>query len=207
MWFVLILNLLIRGLLFNSPDSSDKKEDSYEIIKKGDHMELSERWIKMGGTVDSREVRMVMTVWAGTSDILETLRNEQKGAYWNVNSNRFHVKVLDNKSWISFIEYQLPFPMNNRACYFLHEAKSIGSITTIHFKTLETDLFSKGKSLEIILGLEGKWVIEDRGDYSLLSYHIISVPDKSMPRWLVDPIVRKNMWSSMEKLRTTIERK
>ena len=207
MRFVLILNLLLRGLLFNSPDSSDKKEDTFEVIKKGDHMELSERWIKMQGKVDRREVRLVMTVWAGTSDILETLRDEQKGAYWNVNSNRFHVKVLGNNSWISFIEYQLPFPMNNKACYFLHESKSEGSITTIHFETLDTDLFSNGKNLEIIHGMEGKWVIEDKGDYSLLSYHIISVPDKSMPRWLVDPIVRKNMWSSMEKLKTTIERK
>ena len=207
MRFVLILNLLLRGLLFNSPDSSDKKEDTFEVIKKGDHMELSERWIKMQGKVDRREVRLVMTVWAGTSDILETLRDEQKGAYWNVNSNRFHVKVLGNNSWISFIEYQLPFPMNNKACYFLHESKREGSITTIHFETLDTDLFSNGKNLEIIHGMEGKWVIEDKGDYSLLSYHIISVPDKSMPRWLVDPIVRKNMWSSMEKLKTTIERK
>jgi hypothetical protein len=42
----------------------------------------------MQGKVDRREVRLVMTVWAGTSDILETLRDEQKGAYWNVNSNR-----------------------------------------------------------------------------------------------------------------------
>jgi len=75
----------------------------------------------------------------------------------------------------------------------------------IRFRTFESELFSKNSKIEKLGGLEGRWVIREMDAYSLLAYHIISIPDKSLPSWVVDPIIRKNLWATMENLRITTE--
>ncbi|MCC5930715.1 MAG: hypothetical protein JJU28_15835 [Cyclobacteriaceae bacterium] len=205
MLIVFTVSLLLRWLLFNSPESTKNEEETFSIIKKEKQMELAERWIHLDGNISSREIRMVMMVSAGHSRILEVLRDEEKGKQWNINAKRFHVENKDALSWLSFVEYQFPFPLSNRGCYLNHQAQFAGNLTVVRFTSGESDLFTKGQKLDIINGIQGKWVIEEFDDFSRLSYHVISVPDRSLPKWVVDPIVRKNLWATMERLKTTIE--
>jgi hypothetical protein len=54
-------------------------------------------------------------------------------------------------------------------------------------------------------GLEGRWIVTKNSGYILLRYHIISVPEKGLPRWIVDPIIRRNLWNTMQNLKKAIE--
>ncbi|WP_209329864.1 hypothetical protein [Lunatimonas salinarum] len=87
----------------------------------------------------------------------------------------------------------------------MHSTERVNGKTTVQFETHESRLFTEGKKLEPLKRLSGKWVIEEKGKYAILSYHIISVPNSARPRWIVDPIVRKILWTNMELLRATAE--
>jgi hypothetical protein len=76
---------------------------------------------------------------------------------------------------------------------------------TIYFRSEETRIFSHAEDIPQMKGLRGRWVIVDKKDHTLLQYHIISVPEKGLPRWIVDPIIRRNLWSTMTNLKRTIE--
>lgn len=180
-------------------------QEEFRIIREERGIQLSERWIEKAGSGDFREVRVIIRIDATAEDILLALRSEEKGIKWNANAKRFRTKDVSSNAWISYTEYPLPFPLANRYCYFMHSTSTAHGKTTIQFESHESNLFTEGKKLEPLTGLSGKWVIEEQDGYATLSYHIISVPDSAMPRWIVDPIVRKNLWTNMELLRTTAE--
>ncbi|MCC5939881.1 MAG: hypothetical protein JJU34_21560 [Lunatimonas sp.] len=189
---------------FHAADRFSSQE-KFQVIREERGIQLAERWIEKPGSGDFREVRVIIRIDATAKAILSALRNEEKGKLWNANAKRFRTQEVSPDAWISYSEYPLPFPLANRYCYFMHSAETVNGKTTVQFETHESLLFTEGKKLEPLKGLSGKWVIEEKGRYAILSYHIISVPDSAMPRWIVDPIVRKNLWTNMELLRATAE--
>jgi hypothetical protein len=193
-------------LLFARDTGAGGKPEDFLVIKKDNGMELAERWIKSEGKTDRREVRIVMTVHTDPANFLRTLMDENMGKTWNVNSTDYRIKITGKDKWISYIQYDLPFPLSDRVCYFTNQSISYGDKTMVYFKSSHSDIFPHDSNYEKITGLEGKWILQREGRHYILSYHIISVPDKSLPRWMVDPVIRKNLWKSMENLRAILEK-
>lgn len=202
---VMSYNLLLAFQLLGANGLADEGTEGFSLLKRENNMELSERWIKVKGKEDRREVRLVMQVDAARDAILEILLDESKGTEWNVNAKDYRIEKKSEHQFISYIRYDLPFPLSDRECYFLNRVSHKGKEVTINFHTYESDMFSKEANSEKIMGLEGKWVVREFEGYCELAYHVISVPDQSLPGWIVDPIIRKNLWATMENLRTNIE--
>ena len=201
-----ISSKLLIALAFLDPSGPASEDaEGFSLLKKENNMELSERWLKVEGESERREVRIIMRIDAGREAILETLLDESQGTQWNVNASEYRIEKKGQRQWISYIRYALSFPLSDRECYFLNQVSFNEKEAVIRFRTLESELFSKNSKIEKLGGLEGRWVIREMDSYSLLAYHIISIPDKSLPSWVVDPIIRKNLWATMENLRITTE--
>lgn len=199
--------ILIYLVWFTPMESPNTENPGFTLIKKDEAMELSERWITMEDGTESREVKFISRIHAPLDTVLKVLRNEQIGILWNSHALDFRIKETGENSWISYIRYRFPFPLSARECYLSNKLISEPGGETIYFRSYESGMFSNGDPLEQMKGLEGKWVLAPKGNFTELVYHIVSVPDNSLPRWLVDPIIRKNLWSSMEKLSAIIEQK
>lgn len=191
--------------MLTTPEINDTIQGSFQVIKEERGIQMAERWIKQAGSGDYREIRVVMQVEASAVDILSALRSEEKGEKWNANAKQFRIKEISANTWISYTEYPLPFPLANRYCYFMNSTTAADGKIIVQFQSHESSLYTEGKKLEALKGLSGKWVIEEHAGYTTLSYHIVSVPDSAMPRWIIDPVVRKNLWANMELLRTNAE--
>tara|TARA_R110001592_G_scaffold101302_1_gene286711 strand:+ start:142510 stop:143067 length:558 start_codon:yes stop_codon:yes gene_type:complete len=177
----------------------------FELIKEGNGIQFFERWIIMEDGTKSREVKFTMEIQAPSSNVLEVLTNEKFGEKWNENTLDYKIKAIGKQSWISYIKYSFPFPLSDRECYLYNELVENKDGKTIFFKSAPTRIFSNGENIVQMEGLKGRWVIGGKNSQSLLRYHIISVPEEGLPRWIVDPIIRKNLWATMENLKRTIE--
>jgi hypothetical protein len=192
-------------LTFFFVSATDTSGTDFQLIKKGDGISFYERWITMKNGTKSREVKFTIEINAPTKNVLEVLTKEEYGEKWNENTLDYKIKATENQSWISYIRYSFPFPLSDRECYLHNQLIETEQGSTILFRTEESRIFSKGEDLVQMTGLKGRWEIIDKRDHSLLRYHIISVPEKGLPRWIVDPIIRKNLWTTMETLKSTIE--
>lgn len=204
---LVILHILIPILAFIPlGEGSPISKSPYTLIKNGEGMELSERWIKMRDGTKRREVRMTLKIHAPLDRVIHTLKDEKSGKEWNKNALDYRVKEMENQTWISYVKYSFPFPLSDRECYMSNTLVLEGDRTTIVFRSYDSRIFSDDEKIDKMMGLEGKWVAEHHDNVTTLSYHIISVPDASLPSWLVDPIIRKNLWQSTKKLREIIEK-
>jgi hypothetical protein len=177
----------------------------FELIKKGEGISFYERWIIMEDGEESREVKFSIEVNAPLKSVIAVLTKESFGKKWNNNTLDYKIKSTGKDSWISYIKYSFPFPLSNRECYLHNEIEDSNNGHTIYFRSEETRVFSQGEDIPQMKGLKGRWVMFEKKDHTLLRYHIISVPEKGLPRWIVDPIIRRNLWSTMTNLKRTIE--
>ncbi|EPR65172.1 hypothetical protein [Cyclobacterium qasimii] len=177
----------------------------FELIKEGNGIHFFERWITMEDGTKSREVKFLIEIQAPSKNVLEVLTKEKFGAKWNENSLDYKIKASGKQSWISYIKYSFPFPLSDRECYLYNQLVENKDGKTIFFKSSESRIFSNEENIVQMEGLKGRWVITEGNEHTLLRYHIISVPEEGLPRWIVDPIIRKNLWATMENLKRTIE--
>ena len=92
-----------------------------------------------------------------------------------------------------------------RECHLYNQLVESKDGNTIFFRSEETRTFSHKENKVQMTGLKGRWVIAEKNGQTLLSYHVISVPEEGLPRWIVDPIIRKNLWTTMGNLKRRIE--
>jgi hypothetical protein len=177
----------------------------FELIKEGNGLSFYERWINMEDGTKSREVKFTIMIQASYENVLEVLTNEDYGMRWNDNTLAYKIKSTGSQSWISYMRYSFPFPLSDRECYLSNRLEEGKNSTKIYFNSSNSRIFSKGEEMQQMTGLEGRWIVTKNSGYILLRYHIISVPEKGLPRWIVDPIIRRNLWNTMQNLKKAIE--
>lgn len=185
--------------------ASSEMPPEFELIKEGNGISFYERWINMEDGTKSREVKFTISIQAPYEDVMKVLTNEEYGMRWNDNTLAFKIKSIGPQSWISYMRYSFPFPLSDRECYLNNRLEEGKKSTRIFFNSSNSRIFSDGEELEQMTGLEGRWVVTKKNGDTLLRYHIISVPEKGLPRWIVDPIIRRNLWNTMKNLKRTIE--
>ncbi|MDO6439617.1 hypothetical protein Q4534_19480 [Cyclobacterium sp. 1_MG-2023] len=204
----------MRSILFSVPIyiftivstfASANMPPEFELIKEGNGLSFYERWINMEDGTKSREVKFTIMIQAPYENVMEVLTKEDYGMRWNDNTLAYKIKRTGPKSWISYMRYSFPFPLSDRECYLNNRLEEGKESTRIYFNSSNSRVFSNGEEMEQMTGLEGRWIVTKKEGYTLLRYHIISVPEKGLPRWIVDPIIRRNLWNTMRNLKKTIE--
>ncbi|AEL26083.1 SRPBCC family protein [Cyclobacterium marinum] len=178
----------------------------FELIKEGNGLSFYERWINMEDGTKSREVKFIISIKAPYENVIEVLTKEKYGMLWNDNTLAYKIKSTGPQSWISYMRYSFPFPLSDRECYLKNRLEEGKESTKIYFNSSNSRIFSEGVEMVQMTGLEGRWIVTKKQGYTLLRYHIISVPEKGLPRWIVDPIIRRNLWNTMQNLKQTIEK-
>jgi len=85
-----ISSKLLIALAFLDPSGPASEDaEGFSLLKKENNTELSERWLKIEGESERREVRIIMRIDAGRKAILETLLDESQGKQWNVNASEY----------------------------------------------------------------------------------------------------------------------
>ena len=176
------------------------------LVKKTKGIELYEKWYEITNQEVAREVKVVYTINATIESAAALIESESLATQWNKSSSMYKIIPTDENSWISYIQYDLPWPMTNQDCVLQY---SVSNVTDNHiiidFKSVEHEIFPTSNNVIRIADVKGKWVFRETNIGTLVEYSITTMPSPTLPRWVTDPLVRNNLIDTMDEFRTILE--
>lgn len=195
--FIVPENFLHRE---NSPGDTT----GYVLVKEYRDIKLYEKWDSIDSHELAREVKAVFTVKTEPGLAASFLRDESKGMQWNKNTLAYKVLEGDQK-WICYIQYDLPWPVHNQDCVLQYTPYYVSDSLTITFKSAAHSLFPVRDNIDRIHDISGKWVMTKISEGIRVEYFITTIPSKTLPRWVTDPIIRNNLLNTLVEFRTLLE--
>lgn len=186
-------------------------EEEYKLVKKDAVLSLYERWIHGGQGEHVREIKAVFVVRSDVEAVINLLTDQARGKEWNINAEKYSVlHAGDRTNWITYTRYSIPWPFGNQDCCLSYKVNKDANnlrVGVIGFESVLNNQFPVTTSVTRITGTKGKWLLEDAGNgHMKVSYFISTNRSKKVPRWISDPIVRNNLFSTMTTFRSMLEK-
>jgi hypothetical protein len=197
----LILSILFVISLTSISVAQDK--EGFELIKKEDQISIFERWINYpnaNSATQAREVKGEFTIATNVYAALKLIRNEEKIQIWQTHVSEFKVYLQpDTMTWYEYSYHDIPWPVTDQDHYLKYKMSVIKPNEQL-FVTFES---AENKDLAPVredvdrMGLTGSWRFEKLpGKMIKVTYRIISKPS-SIPRLFTDPVIRRNIMSTI----------
>ncbi|GAB3421696.1 SRPBCC family protein [Niabella aquatica] len=197
---------VMAGLLFitvcNAAD--------FKLVKNESNINLYERWVPHNGNT-VRELKADFVVRTPSADaVIALLKDPDKGAKWNTHARTVKIAVTKNETvWYTYVRYKMPWPMNDQDCglkYFFNKNDVSKAICPVYFEEAGVMQFPAIKNVNRITGTRGKWVLEKiKNGHLRVTYQIITDKSISVPRWIADPIIHDNLFTTMAAFRELLE--
>lgn len=178
---------------------------SFTLVKSAGDIDIYERWYPISEDLSAREVKATFTVKAPPHHAAALIQDESTGRKWNKNTDAYKVLAGNGNSWICYIQYDLPWPVNNQDCVLEYNANYLGQSVIIDFKAVEHPDFPKQHRVQRIPDISGRWVFTKTVEGFLVEYYITTRPSSTLPSWLTDPIIRNNLLETLGSFRKILE--
>ncbi|MBO9632330.1 MAG: hypothetical protein J7578_04385 [Chitinophagaceae bacterium] len=208
-------NLQVTGcllvLLVQSLFAGAIGEGEYKLVKKDEVVSLYERWVPGAEGGQVREIKAVFEVRSDLEGMISLLTDQARGKEWNVNAQLYNVLHTGGRTnWITYTRYSIPWPLGDQDCCLAYSVrKDSGNlrIGIISFESVLHNQFPVSPEVTRITGTKGKWQLEDAGNGRMKVSYFVSTNRSKIPRWISDPIVRNNLFSTMSSFRSILEKR
>lgn len=197
----LILSILFVISLASISVAQDK--EGFELIKKEDQISIFERWINYpnaNSTTQAREVKGEFTIATTVYAALKLIRNEEKIKIWQTHVSEFKVYLQpDTMTWYEYSYHDIPWPVSDQDHYLKYKMSVIkpNEQLFVSFESAENKDLAPVREDVDRMGLTGSWRFEKLpGKKIKVTYRIISKPS-SIPRLFTDPVIRRNIMSTI----------
>jgi len=197
------IGLTAQGYSFAVTSPSDTAD--FVHVKSSGDINLYERWYHLNDFQKAREIKATLMVRTEPHVAAALIRDESRGRKWNLNVKTYRIVSGDESSWVCYMEYNLPWPVNNQDCVLQYTLRSCGDSFEISFKNIDHPLFPVQNRIERIPDIRGKWVLRRNGGGISVEYYITTTPSSTLPSWLTDPIIRNNLMETMASFRKILE--
>lgn len=186
--------------------SSQNDSSGFLLVKKAKGIELYEKWHEVATNRMTREVKVVYSMNATIESAAALIENENKATQWNKSSSMYKIIPKDENSWVSYIQYNLPWPMDNQDCVLEYSVSSLKeNHIIIDFKSIVHEIFPTSNNVVRITDIKGKWIFRETTTGTVVEYSITTMPSPTLPRWVTDPLVRNNLIDTMDEFRNILE--
>lgn len=201
---MLVLGLILPGYALESENNSNDTTD-FTLVKRSDGIALYERWYAIGANEEAREVKATFTIRTSPEAALALLKDGSKGQLWNKSTNAYRLLDVRKNTWISYIEYDLPWPVSNQDCVLQYRVNGGTDTVTVTFLNIEHPALPVRKRVKRIPDIKGKWIFIQTVDGVRVEYYITTKPSDTLPNWLTDPIIRNNLIETLSGFRSILE--
>ena len=190
-----------------SPENTTNKSTSdYELVKQENNINIYTRWLPVDGKRSARQVKVTFAVDAPASETLSVLLDDASFTSWMKGTSDYHrVHTVDSGNWYSYIQFSIPWPLNDQDCIIHYELRKQSDTYTEIFLNGEPEYLSAIDGVTRISHMEGTWkLVSAVADRTLVEYVIFSRQPSSFPRWITDPIIQNNMIKTMTAFREQV---
>ncbi len=173
----------------------------WKTAKKSKDIKISYRFVEVGDTLKTRQMKITFFVDVEPEKIIELLKEPKNGEIWFAGSER-HELLQDNKnSWTTYNLYKniWPFEQNDVITNY-SIVKSDSSITLL--MRGNPNFSPHLENIKRLKNYKGRWVFKTlENGQTKVEFYTIAFTKPIFPRFIQDPIIQKIFIDSINKLR------
>ena len=199
-----ILFVIVPAMVICSPGISHEILTDWKVAKQSGEIQVSYRFIMVGDTLRTREMRVSFSVEANPDSIVNMFNNADKFYQWSAGIEKCEIIQADSSSWVMYNLYDVPWPFKQRDLINHYKLIQSDAKTTLKM-TGKPNLLPEYDDVMRMKLYEGYWSFEPlKNGLTHVEFHTISFTDPILPRFLQDPVLQKTFISSMKKLRALL---
>ena len=179
----------------------------FTLVRREHGISVYERWYPITSTENARQLKATFTMRADPTAALALLKDASKGELWNKNTNAYKIVDIREDSWVSYIQYDLPWPVKNQDCVLQHYTHEEADKVSVIFRNTDHPSFPVKNRVQRIPEIKGKWIFKRSDDLLHVEYYIATTQSKTLPGWITDPIIRNNLVETLHVFRKILESK
>ncbi|MBE0646330.1 MAG: SRPBCC family protein [Bacteroidales bacterium] len=185
-----------------TPNSTNR----FELVKQENNISIYTRWIPVEEKRSARQVKVTFAIDAPVEKVLSVLADDSSFTTWMKGTREYRrVYTVDSGNWYSYIQFSIPWPLNNQDCIIHYEMREHSGTYTEIYLNGEPGYLAAVDGVTRISHMEGAWRFVSAGpDRTLVEYVIFSKQPSSFPRWITDPIIQNNMIKTMTAFREQV---
>jgi len=208
--FVIFLFLMLCAGVQNGV-GQDK--EGFELIKKEGRISIYERWINYPlptSTTQAREEKGEFYINSNIYAGLALIKNEKRIKDWQSHVSEFKIyPEPDTTSWLEYSYHDIPWPVSDQDHFLRYRLNVVkpNQILLVTFESAEDLKRIPVREDVARMGLTGSWRFERINAKQIkVIYKIISKPS-SIPKFFTDPVIRRNMMSTIQSYTDILEGK
>ena len=182
-------------------------EDNFKLVKVDGAVSLYERWLEVEPGREAREMKAEFTAPGAPDEAVALLRNEVKAMEWMRRVGACRIMADGSaQSWLSYVRYDIPWPVSDQDCLLRYELKKTGNQIHIPFRSAIDDKIPPKSKVKRMKGITGSWLLEPQaGNKTYVTYTIMTTEKPTLPRWITDPLVQGNLLDTMNAFRSQLK--
>jgi hypothetical protein len=187
--------------------------DGFVVVVKDSTLEVQERWVEFPGkkpVVTSRELKTDFTVNASIFKLISLIKDESQANTWQAHLRSYKIyHTKDTTVWNEYSCRDIPWPLSDQDSFLEYKLTEIipGKEYVADFRSRTDQKMAPLNDDIHRIELVGSW------QFKLISpgvvhvtYRIQSAPATSLPRMIIDPVVRNNLVASIKSLTEIAEK-
>jgi hypothetical protein len=206
-----ILLLFFVGVSLNG--FCQKDPEGFVLVRSEPPFEVHERWVEFPGKkppVISRELKSEFTIQASMYEILRLLKDETQVKDWQSHVSEYRIyRKQDTSCWDVYSRHDVPWPVSDQDSFMEYRLTEVkpGQELLISFKSRVDHTTAPEYDDINRIELIGSWKLAQESPALVrVTYRIQSAPATSLPRMVVDPVIRNNLLSSIKSLKELAEK-
>lgn len=184
-----------------SPGISHEILTDWKVAKQSGEVQVSYRFIMVGDTLKTREMRVSFSVEAEPDSIVTMFNDASKFYAWSAGIEKCDIIQVDSSSWVMYNLYDVPWPFKQRDLITEYRLVHSDSKTTL-IMTGKPNLLPEYEDVMRMKLYEGYWSFEPlKNGLTHVEFHTISFTDPILPRFLQDPVLQNTFIKSINRLR------
>lgn len=189
--------------------TNDRVNEKYKLIKEANGVKIFSRWITTASNLETREIKAEFYVTASPEAVLSLIKNAGLAKKWMKSVSEFSIlKHESENSWIAYVQYNIPWPLNNQDCIIKYSY--IKSNDGKHYELRLTGVPSylpPKAGVDRITHMNGSWKLTSGQDLTCkVEYTVYSEQKPVFPRWTTDHIIQNNLIDTMSSMRELSEK-
>lgn len=193
--------------------SQTQDAEGFALVFSDPVVSIYERWVEFPAkkpAVISREFKSEFDINAPIHKIINLIRIESQVKLWQQHLKAYKIYAKkDSMLWDEYSCHDIPWPLNDQDSFLEYRLTEVapGSEYVVDFKSVVDSKIAPVNDDIHRIELVGSWkfVLTSPGVVHVV-YRIQSLPATSLPRMIIDPVVRNNLVSSIKSLTEIAEK-
>ncbi|MDT0551994.1 hypothetical protein [Urechidicola vernalis] len=195
-------NVTLEGINTLQEFVSKTKKGSWEEVKNKKGISINYRDLVVSETIETRELSVRFNIkYSSIDSLIAHIKMPKHVRNWNDAVREISLLINNKRSWISHTVYDIPFPFKQQDLVTYSTLNKDGDVIILSSKSIPNYIQPKKGVHREGYNLSEWRLTTSNNEVVEVEFCAISLTNSSIPRFLKDPIIQRNLINSFINLK------